>query len=282
MFDRTPQGIANEHLFYNVEFVVYCEGREVEDESASTDEAFWNRLFTLYGRNVKCKSRGSKSSLKQLAHRIVEDRVSNVVVAMDRDYDDFGTMLIDHPQVMYTHGYSWESDSLNGFDFQLVFSLFVNVHDPHDFEDRYNCFIERQSRILKRVFALDLKYFNHEQSLFDRNKPMSIVVASKRAEPKINVKKLLESAKAMGQFQTIAVSKAAYERVNGMFRFHGKTVAHFIYQWFVFASKNIRGSRNVAYLAFMNATIGTLSIDNMEIPRNQYFCDIMNRLNEHV
>ena len=282
MFDRTPQGIANQYLFYNVDFVVYCEGREADDGSASMDEVFWKRIFALSGRNVKCMSRGSKSSLKLLANFIIQNEISHVVVAMDRDYDDFRTRLIDHPQVIYTYGYSWESDSISAFDFQLVLGLFANVDDPDEYEKRYDQFIKQKALLLKRIFALDLKYFDHNEHLFDRNKPMSLIIARGRDEPTLNRERILNNAKALGKFQVVSVPKEACEQVNGMLRFHGKTVARFIYHWFVSAGKRIPGRRNVAYLSFMSAIISTISFDDLDVPRNQYFDEVMDNLMEHV
>ncbi|MEL7341062.1 MAG: hypothetical protein AAGM67_11285, partial [Bacteroidota bacterium] len=99
MFTRTERGLSNEHLFYGVEFIVYCEGETVEGESSSLDEVFWTAVFSNNGRAVKCKSFGGKDALVALATKVSEGEIENVVVAMDRDYDHLTGNVIGHSKV---------------------------------------------------------------------------------------------------------------------------------------------------------------------------------------
>lgn len=278
MFTRSNQGIENEHLFYNVDFVVYCEGKEVEGEGSSLDEVFWERVFSENGLSVHCKSMGGKSVVRPLAEKIVQDGISHVLVAMDRDYDDMLGLAIDHPQVFYTYGYSWESDVILDFQFSAALSLFATTNRRQAIRNEFLAFRELLSQKLRRVCALDFKYIGHEAKLFDRLKPMSIVATPGNNEPFIRVSALLTSAKAIGSYQTGALPSAIYSGLCGVRSFFGKVVSRLVFHWFVYRTKRISGSRRVVYEAFMDLLSSTLDMRQADVPRNQHFAALIARL----
>ena len=279
MFKRTKNGLSNENLFYDVEIIIYCEGVELQGEAKNLDEIFWARVFEANGKKVKCKSCGSKSNLELMAECITSNEISNVVVAMDRDYDYYLDKLIDHPQVIYTYGYSWESDVMLDFDFRVALNLFVNISDWRDCEYEFNCFRFRQSVILRRVFALDLKYICHSKPLFDRPKPMSIIECKTGKEPKVNIRKLLGQAKNFGRFQTVRLPRKTYLETCGVAVFYGKAVSHLIFHWFIYKSSTIAKHRKVTYEGFMNILLTTLPINDLKQPRNLYYSQLVAKFN---
>lgn len=129
MFRRTNFGLSNQHLFFDVDVVVYCEGGETEEEEATFDELFWKRVFEGNGKRVTCRSSGNKTMLMELAHAVSVEDVENVVVAMDRDYDHIFGRVIEHPRVIYTYGYSWESDVISHLAFVSTCAMFANVRN---------------------------------------------------------------------------------------------------------------------------------------------------------
>ncbi len=278
MFNRTPKGLASEYLFHSVDFVVYCEGLPDSNEAATMDEMFWNKIFVKFGLKAKCKSKGSKTDLLCLAEIIRSNNVLHVIVAMDRDYDSLRNEIIRHPRIFYTFGYSWESDVVIQLNFQNSLNLFVNVVDPDGAENEFNDFVRRQSAILRRMFALDLKYIDHTERLFDRSRPMSIINIRAKKEPELNVRKLLEQAKKMGKFQTVRLASQIYKSSCGLQTFHGKSVSRLIYHWFVFFSSKIKGHRKIPYDVFISNLISTVSIDDDHEPRNLYYKEMMANL----
>ena len=277
MFTRTSQGIENEHLFYSVDFVVYCEGEGVDGEGASLDEVFWERVFTENGLSVHCKSMGSKSAIRPLADKIVQEGISHVLVAMDRDYDDMLGLAIDHPQVFYTYGYSWESDVVLDFRFTAALSLFATTTRRQTIRTEFQAYRARLSQELRRVCALDFKYIRHEVKLFDRHKPMSIIAAPGNHEPSVRISALLCRAKAIGSYQSGVMSSAAYRELCGVRSFFGKVVSRLVFHWFVFRTKRINGSRKVVYETFMNLLASTVDLKS-DVPRNQYYAGLVARL----
>lgn len=121
-FRRTTSGLNNSYLFYRVDAVVYLEGgdsltkEEIENgtfNTATDDIRFWQALFGFYrpGKSYQFCSVGSKETVKSIAEDIVQGRVQNVIVAMDRDFDNINSRLINGNNIIYTLGYSWENDA---------------------------------------------------------------------------------------------------------------------------------------------------------------------------
>ena len=275
MFYRTSLGLSNENLFYDVDLIVYCEGVETADDSSTLDEVFWTQVFEANGKKVKCKSYGSKTNLLPLAKNILLKSVSKVVVAMDRDYDHLRGTTIEHPQVIYTFGYSWESDVMLDFDFNRALTLFVNVGNWRELKVEFDCYRSNQSIVLKRVFALDFKYIGHSQKLFDRCKPMSIIDCGVGNPPCIKVKRLLEQAKKFGRYQTALLPRQTYLETCGLAAFFGKAVSRLFFHWFIFRTSNLASSRKVQYDTFMSILISTLPLDDLTQPRNSYYAELV-------
>jgi Protein of unknown function (DUF4435) len=278
MFTRTNLGLGNEHLFYGVEFVVYCEGETIEGEASSLDEVFWTRVFQSMGRNARCKSIGSKSHLLQLAQKVASDEVPNIVVTMDRDYDHLLNQIIDHPRVLYTYGYSWESDVVSNFDFDVAISIFATIADAADARIAYQEYFERQSKRLRRAFALDFKYITHAEKLFDRGKPLSIVVFGGSNPPELRVQPLLQKAKEIGKFQAGVLPEADYRQSCGVRQFYGKTVARMIYHWFVHRTKKLQSKRSIPYEAYISLLSKMLDLGDATEPRNAHYAAVVARI----
>lgn len=116
-FSRTASGLSNVAKFYGVDCIVYAEGRTqvCDTDPGSLDLVFWTRIFDRYAPtlNVRVVCRGSKDELLQIASQVASGIVSNVAVALDRDYDPELGRMVNHSAVVYTYGYSWENDVWN-------------------------------------------------------------------------------------------------------------------------------------------------------------------------
>ena len=272
MFTRTSAGLANEHLFYGVEYVVYCEGQTGQGDIASLDELYWSSVFSQFGKNIKCKSSGSKPQLESLAKDIISNKVSNVIVAMDRDYSDLLGEELRHPQVIYTYGYSWESDIVLDFSISNAINLFQTVVNTSAIELDFSQFRNEQSRKLIRAYALDYKYFRHPNALFNRLKPSSIVSICSEEGPSINVARLLSSAKLMGKFQSGSLPSTIYRSACGIRSFFGKSILRLVYRWFEFRSKGMpTKGRKCQIDTFASTLILNLNLSDLGVARNHYY-----------
>lgn len=116
-FTRTVSGRSNLPAFLGVSMVVYTEGGEFNKEKkqsdCSIDAVFWKGFFSRFlpGLSYEIRPLGSKDNLLPYAQDVAASKISNTIVAMDRDHDHHRHCLIDHPFVLYTYGYSWENDA---------------------------------------------------------------------------------------------------------------------------------------------------------------------------
>ena len=239
------------------------------------DEVFWTQIFEEHGKKIKCKSIGSKPNLLKLAAKVSSEHIPNVVIAMDRDYDHLRGTSVEHPQVLYTFGYSWESDIMLEFNFDSAISLFANVKDRKAIGVEFDTYRAKQSAILRRVFALDFKYIGHSERLFDRSKPKSIIKTGKKTAPHIDVKKLLDGARTLGKYQTTTLPGDIYSAACGVRSFFGKAVARLFYHWFVFRTSVISGSRKIRYETFVSNLTSTLSLNDSTRERDRYYNELL-------
>lgn len=271
MFVRTNLGLNSEHLFHDVDFVIYCEGSPVDGEGASLDELFWHRILSEHGVKVFSKSLGSKTILRPLAERIIAEDLQNVLVAMDRDYDGLRGNVIEDRRVFYTFGYSWESDVFSDFRIEHVLSLFATVTRKRKIIDDFKDFIQRQSCLLKRLTLIDFKYIAHQTALFDRQKPMSIISVYANSEPNIKTDLILNSAKGIRNFQTGQIPRDVCEHLDGALAFYGKALGRLVFQWFVYRTRRIDGCRKTYFETFAAMAIDSLDLLNIASLRNGYY-----------
>lgn len=259
-FRRTYSGLSSEHLFYRVDFVVYCEGRPPSNgDDTSLDALFWQRAFDAYSQKaVYCKTHGSKNDLQKIAEHLISEKINNIIVAMDRDYDDLFSCMKIHNRIIYTYGYSWESDAIVAFDFERVFTLFAASPNVAEVKREYVQFRNSITTKLYRCFVLDVKYYLSDTSLFNRQKPQSIICYSRHVPPAVDVARILNSARRCRNADLSSLDRTVLRACHAWCRFHGKTVARIIYQWFMFRAAAFRTYERVSMAVFMAAVINSL------------------------
>lgn len=118
---RSPSGLANQHLFFDVEFVVYCEGGVDQGNAIAAalagsdqthDASFWRALIaTLRPHSAfHVKSVGSRKIVEELALVRARQNIDSIVVCIDSDFDGLNALQRPMPPLMRTWGYSWEND----------------------------------------------------------------------------------------------------------------------------------------------------------------------------
>lgn len=179
VFRRTTSGLNNQHLFHNVDIVVFVEGGKTQYNKTQVysgsfnheteDIIFWSNVFKNFvsGKKLKFKSVGSKSTIKEIALDIIDGQISTVLVAMDNEFDEILRKQISHPNIYYTYGYSWENDVWNAEVVKSVIEELTAIKIEHsDIEDNFNAFIKD----LKLAVYADGYMFKKENSFFSRKK----------------------------------------------------------------------------------------------------------------
>jgi len=138
-FTRTKSGLKNYKNFYNVEAIIYIEGRmkkspdgsPVEDEKAF-DTLFYKALFALLSpfKSVRFKIVGNKSNVLDYHDKIEKNNTPYSYVIVDRDYDGILSSPITRNKLIHTYGYSWENDFWSD---SLCFDVLntISLNPPH-------------------------------------------------------------------------------------------------------------------------------------------------------
>ncbi len=176
-FKRTTSGLNNQHLFYNVDFVIFLEGGNVsytksevysgKYHSETEDVIFWTKLFSNFNKSkkLKFKSIGSKTTIKEISLDIVNGQLKTVLVAMDNEFDELLNKRIVHSNVYYTYGYSFENDIWNASVIKGVIEELTAVEfENTDIELNFNDFLKK---IKIGVYA-DYYMFKKHASFFPR------------------------------------------------------------------------------------------------------------------
>ena len=176
-FKRTARGLNNQHLFYNVDLIVFVEGgsksytkAEVysgEHSNETEDIIFWRNLFSIFKqeKKVKFKSVGSKSTIKDIVVDILDGKLQTVIVAMDNEFDEILKQRIQHPNVLYTYGYSWENDIWNEKVIKGIIEELTAIKiENNDIEKNFRSFLKS----LKIAVYADGYLFKKSSSFFPR------------------------------------------------------------------------------------------------------------------
>lgn len=179
VFKRTPSGINNQHLFFDVDYVIFVEGgkksfnkAEVYAGNYSTeteDIIFWQKIFQNFvnGKKIKFKSVGSKSTIKEILIDVIDNEINTVLVAMDNEFDEPFNNRIIHPNVYYTNGYSWENDIWSVELIKSIIQKLTAIDLEHtDIEKNFTQFIKD----LKFAVYADAYLFKKGDSFFQRKK----------------------------------------------------------------------------------------------------------------
>lgn len=284
MFKRTKSGLANEHLFYDVDYIVYCEGRSIAAapdtaySNSSLDEFYWKRVFEGQGIKAHVKSVGSKLDVMQIATEALDTTSDRIIAVVDSDYDRLLNRHIERNNIIYTYGYSWESDALSHFNVEAVMSLFTRLEDVEEARKKYNEFFNNAKKSLRRFVLVDARYIDTETALFDRNKPQSIVQLKSGDEPKICTEAFVAAVKRQ-RGRGLKASEFVQPRdIDGTRDFFGKTILNYVYHWFVFYSQKCNQRVKVAFETFINTVISTSNYADLDVARNAYYHIALSKL----
>jgi len=205
-FRRTTSGLNNSYLFFGVDAVVYLEGgdsitkQDVENGifSASTDDIrYWQILFGFYKpeKSYQFCSVGSKETVKSIADEIIQGRVQNVIVAMDRDFDNLNNRTLSHDNIIYTFGYSWENDAWTS---EAVLEAYCVLSGScktgiHTEKEVIESFYEKISHDLHGAVYIDAVLSQNNSSLFCRNSYMRYVDIPRSGNPNVKVQEIKKS-----------------------------------------------------------------------------------------
>ena len=252
-FRRTESGLSNFYLFVDADAVVFVEGglsfnREAVDNgdftSCSSDIRFWQTLFTIYRpeKNFQFRSIGSKETVKSIALDIKEGRVSNVVVAMDRDFDHLNSRIIASDDVLYTRGYSWENDV---WESKIILEAFCTLsgsckNNTSSEADIIDSLLDVFSTHMSRAVLVDAILSQHDNSFFDRAKPGRYIEVENNGSPNVNLEQVKVSLiEARNRNNRPTIRKSSIE-INSLVDCFGHLLADYAYRILAYLIEKVR------------------------------------------
>lgn len=196
---RTPSGLANQHLLFNVDVVAYCEGGQSHADAVTAafcgsdqthDAAFWRTVLASINpeRTFHVKSIGSRSTVEDLALLVAQNSMSTVLVCSDSDFDCLLERPRPQPPIFSTWGYSWENDVS---DKRVVLCVFRRVRGDSaaaktalaELADWYDAFFAN----CEAYTASDAQQvFCGLEGVYDRQTPLRSVGPSLKNQPSLD------------------------------------------------------------------------------------------------
>lgn len=289
IFSRTSSGLSNMARFYNADLIVFTEGgtnsfssQEALDGNFninSVDIKFWSTALKKYGLDNKLHFRalGSKTSAEELALKVANLEIRNVLVARDSDLDDYFNRKIDSPFVLYTYGYSWENDAWHKDSVVAQLEVFnMSIHLPAPCLESIYKFFSDFNRYARRLLLLELIYRKNglefitsctsEQFINSRSRPMLKMNALFRLIQE-NKEKVIRPAKNDIVFNLQDAVRFCY----------GKLYECLAYSALCYVSKTYLGIKSIPKAIIIPAMIERFSsLRNDEI--DQYYQIMVERL----
>lgn len=229
-FKRTNSGLNNQHLFFDVDLILFLEGGstsynklevyENKYNSETEDIIFWRNIFGEFvsDKKIKFKSVGSKKTIKEIATDIINGEIKTIILAMDNEFDELLNQTIDHPHIYYTYGYSWENDVWNENVINYVIEEITAVKiENEDININFQQFTEN----IKVAVNADGYLFEQGSSFFPRPsgylfcvdcKPVDLpIIKTEDINSRLNLKGIDESiANEYGLKHSIQTLKFCY------------------------------------------------------------------------
>lgn len=253
-FRRSASGISNYNVIHNVDYIVYSEGGNAELLKAdpnkniySIDSEFWGALFERLGSpaRVKIKSLGAKNNVLPYAKDITSGVVSNCIAVLDKDHDDHKGIMIEHPLIVYTNGYSWENDAWSATSLIKVLSQRHPERrlSPEVTENIIRRYAEFEA-IIRRLVFVDILCSCQDIECIP-NKFGSVVTVHNGAEPAVAKDAFLKIIKAAKGTRKSPLRYHGRRKIHPLIDCYGKLFAEFAYGVLVHHYKAITGKANI-------------------------------------
>lgn len=286
VFTRTSSGLTNLHLFVESDVVVFLEGgysysiEEVDNgrfTSCSDDIKFWQGLFSYYIPNkvFEFRSIGSKETVKNIANRLIAGTIENVIVAMDRDYDNLTNSLMVHNNILYSFGYSWENDCWTQPALEesvITLSGLCQTKTEGMLLSSSELFASFQKHIRHAIKA-DSLLLQNGSSFFDRESYKRYIRIERNGEPKINTQQIKSSFQTAKENRDDLIYRSGDLAKNPASDCFGHLYAYYAYKILLFLLKPMKVPSlpySIAVTTIVARFISLLSSNKLPELRDHY------------
>ncbi|RMR60088.1 DUF4435 domain-containing protein [Pseudomonas cichorii] len=254
IFKRSASGVSNYKFMHRVDFIVYSEGGNAEILKTdpdkfiySIDSEFWGALFEKSAKSskIKIKSLGAKNNVLPYAKDIFSGTIKNSIVVLDKDHDEHKGVMIEHPLVIYTNGYSWENDAWSSAPLIKVLSekhpeKQLSAEKIANILDRYKKF----ETTIRRLVFVDIICSCHDIECIP-NKFGSVINIFNGAPPLIIKKEFLNIIKSAKRSRKSPIKYHGRRKIYPLADCYGKLFAEFAYGILTQYYKEITGKSSI-------------------------------------
>lgn len=171
-FTRTQSGIANYKLFFDVDLVVYIEGKAqgfCSDGEITSDELFYKSLLSMIlpAKRVKIKCVGNSDSVLAHVKKLIEIEPISGFGIIDRDSVGILYSFINiSEKLVITKGYSWENDLWSEY---TILKSAGRLNIGENLGKQITLAVKRSMRRLSLLCRLDFACRIHGSALFKKN-----------------------------------------------------------------------------------------------------------------
>lgn len=294
-FSRSGSGLSNQHLFLDVDAVVYLEGGpaltqdQIDNDyfhDHSSDIKYWQTVFEYYlpSKSFQFKSKGSKSAVKPIALKIQSGTVTNVIAVMDRDFDHLIGKKVSSPNVLYSYGYSWENDCWSPHAISRA-AIFHTGLDKSHYEIVNGITTECFSNFLTQVevaVKADCKMMQCSSTFFDRGAEGRYISYRQLEMPCLIEAELNDAFEKMEKDTGITKADLDDISINCESDCYGHLYACFCYYVFVYLSSKIKDKKvSIDFDSVLSLVIQKFveTIDSGALPEiHGYYNDAFNQI----
>lgn len=196
---RTQSGLANQHVFLGVDFVVYVEGggsfgHGIEAAASGAEDThdaeFWRAIFNVTSpeKTFHVKSVGCKSVAEQIALTIARTGAPGTFVCTD---SDISSLLFEAGPLVPTFrtwGYSWENDAAC---WEVAAKVFTDLHGgstrARSALEQFQAWYDQHLEEYRPYIADDVKQIKLGlTAVFDRDAPVRPLGPLSATSPKLD------------------------------------------------------------------------------------------------
>lgn len=286
-FSRTNSGLSNLNLFCQSDLIAYTEGgsksysiEEVENgkySKSSIDIKFWSSIFNTLGCSKKISFRaiGSKTAGKMITEKITSGNVKNSIIIKDRDLDGFLFSIIEHPNVIYTKGYSWENDVFSKEQtIELLGYLIDESLSADEIIDVGTLYSDIESH-LKKLIRLEIFFRQHGMSFLTDLNGESLINENMKFSKDLIFKILLKNSEKIPRpCRKIQLNR----EIEPYLDCYGKMLSTLAYRIICFFSKKYNSQKSMPKDLVTKFFIKSYE-SSLVVGNDDYYLSVVNKIN---
>ncbi|WP_296097125.1 DUF4435 domain-containing protein [uncultured Agrobacterium sp.] len=189
-FRRSNAGISNYKRFLKVDYTVYIEGK--------SDVKYWKTMFEVFRPELRIdlKKRDGVKNLTDIVAGIANGSIKNVLVCRDSDYEVVSGEGVEHANIIYTYGYSFENDFFTAASaVSVVKFLSSEPVNSKLIKRAFSQYYRSLTKIGEWLLRMDISYGANGNNLINRSNPKHLLFEESGAKLSFDINQIVSGLK---------------------------------------------------------------------------------------